>query len=301
MISINSLSRIEIFIEVARENSFSGAARNLGLTGSAVSKQIQHLEDELKVKLFTRTTRKVSLTEEGAIYFERASFAIDELKEAADEIHELRDTPRGNLKVSIPTSLGTHYLKKPIAEFAKEHPDVTLDVSFDDRMVDITEERFDLVLRIGALQDSSLVARRLAPAPIQAFCSSQYIEQYGQPSTPEDLSAHNVVAYTRNKGAQEWRYQGPDGKEGVVALTSTFKTDFAEMMIEAACQKIGIIICPAIFVKKELNSGELVQILPDYRSYPERNLYAVFPTRQYISTRLRLFIDKIKAFCDDNF
>jgi DNA-binding transcriptional LysR family regulator len=299
--TISALSRIEIFIEVARESSFAGAARNLGLTGSAVSKQIQHLEDELKVKLFTRTTRKVSLTEEGAIYFERASYALDELKEAADEIHELRDTPRGNLKVSIPTSLGTQYLKKPIAEFAEEYPDVTLDVSFDDRMVDITEERFDLVLRIAALQDSSLVARRLAAAPIQVFCSPNYVENHGQPHTPNELNAHNVVAYTRNKGAQEWRYQGPNGKEGVVQLSSNFKTDYADMMIEAAKQSIGIIICPAIFIKKELEEGALIQILEDYRSAPERNLYAVYPTRKYTSTRLKLFIETIKAFCDENF
>lgn len=294
---MDSISRVEIFIQVARANSFAGAARKLGLTSSAVSKQVLNLEEELKTKLLNRTTRKVSLTEEGAIYFERARFAVDELREASEQLNELKSTPRGTLKISIPTTLGTHYLKKPIAEFAIQYPEVTLDISFDDRIVDISEEQYDLVFRIAHLTDSSMKARKMASAPIQVFCSPDYITKYGCPNRPEDLSTHNVVAYTRNKGAQEWRYSF-SGKEGVIPLSSNFKCDFAEMMIEAACQGIGIIICPGIFVKKELEDGSLVRILHDYPTAPERNLYAVFPANRFMSTRLRLFIDKIKDHCD---
>jgi DNA-binding transcriptional LysR family regulator len=291
---MNALSRVAIFVEVAKQRSFAGAARELGLTPSAVSKQVQNLEQALTVKLLTRTTRSVTLTEEGALYFERASRAIADLDEAADLVNELRTTPRGNLKVSLPTTIGMRFLLGPIAEFARQYPEVILDVQFEDRLIDIHEEGFDVVLRIAALPDSTLAARKLADSPVQAFCSKGYIRANGKPDTPEDLVGHNVLAYTRNRGAHEWRYLGPDGATGTVGLQSSFKCDFAEMMIEAACQGIGIIICPRLFVTEEVRKGKLVPLLQDYESNPPRSLYAVFPANRYMSSRLRLFLDYMR-------
>lgn len=297
---MDSLSRIGIFVAVARQESFAGAARELGLTPSAVSKQIQNLETELRSKLLTRTTRKVALTEEGALFFERASHALADLQEATDQLNELKTCPRGNLRISVPAALA-HYLKVPIAAFAGQYPDVRMDVQFEDRLIDIVEENFDLVLRVAALSDSSLVARRLASCPIVLCCSPAYLERCGRPEQPTDLAAHNVLAYTRNKGAHEWRYKAPDGSEGMIALQSTFRCDFAEMMIEAAVQGIGIIICPRMFIQQELAEGRLVCLLPEYRTWPERNLWAVFPPNRFISTRLRLFVDHIHAWCQQVF
>lgn len=297
---MDSLSRIGIFVAVARQESFAGAARELGLTPSAVSKQIQNLETELRSKLLTRTTRKVALTEEGALFFERASHALADLQEATDQLNELKTCPRGNLRISVPAALA-HYLKVPIAAFAGQYPDVRMDVQFEDRLIDIVEENFDLVLRVAALSDSSLVARRLASCPIVLCCSPAYLERCGRPEQPTDLAAHNVLAYTRNKGAHEWRYKAPDGGEGMIALQSTFRCDFAEMMIEAAVQGIGIIICPRMFIQQELAEGRLVCLLPEYRTWPERNLWAVFPPNRFISTRLRLFVDHIHAWCQQVF
>jgi DNA-binding transcriptional LysR family regulator len=288
---MDTLSRVAVFVAVAKQQSFAGAARELGLTPSAVSKQVQNLESELRVKLLTRTTRSVSLTEEGALYFERASRAIADLDEAADLVNELRTSPRGNLKISIPSTIGMRFLLGPIAEFARQYPDVTLDVQFEDRLIDIVEEGFDVVLRIAALPDSTLAARKLADSPIHAYCSKAYLRANGRPESPEDLADHNVLAYTRNKGAHEWRYRGPDGETGTVGLQSSFKCDFAEMMIEAACQGIGIIICPALFVMEETRKGKLVPLLEGYESNPPRNLYAVFPANRFMSSRLRLFLD----------
>jgi DNA-binding transcriptional LysR family regulator len=288
---MDTLSRVAMFVAVARQQSFAGAARELGLTPSAVSKQVQNLESELKVKLLTRTTRSVSLTEEGALYYARASRAISDLDEAADLVNELRSTPRGNLKISIPTTIGMRFLKAPIAAFAKRYPQVTLDVQFEDRLIDIHEEGFDVVLRIAALPDSTLTARKLADSPIQAFCSPAYLKTHGRPQIPQALVEHNVLAYTRNKGAHEWRYRGPDGETGLVSLQSSFKCDFAEMMIEAACQGIGIIICPTLFVTEELSQGKLLPLLAGYESNPPRSLYAVFPANRFMSSRLRLFLD----------
>lgn len=298
---MDSLSRIGIFVAVARQQSFAGAARTLGLTASAVSKQVQNLEAELGSKLLTRTTRKVALTEEGALFFERASRALADLDEATEQLNELKTRPRGNLRISVPTALGIHYLKAPIAEFARKYPEVRLDVQFEDRLIDIVEENFDVVLRIAALADSALVARKLAPCPLVVSGSPAWFRMHGKPRTPQELAAHNVLAYTRNKGAHEWRYKAPDGSEGVVALQSTFRCDFAEMMIEAALQGLGLIITPRPFIQHLLGARKLVCVLPDYCTWPERNLWAVFPPNRFMSTRLRLFVDHMHAYCQRTF
>ena len=294
---MDSLSRIEIFVEVAKQESFAGAARTLGITSSAVSKQVQNLEQELKTKLLNRTTRKVSLTEEGALFLDRAGRALEDIAEAKEQINELKATPRGTLRVSVPSSFGISHLKRPIAEFAALYPEVTLDVSFDDRLVDIAEEAFDIVIRIGVLQDSTMIARKLADAPMYVCASESYLARHGTPATADDLADHNVLAYTRNKGAHEWRYRGPDGRDGVVSLHSSFKADAAEMMIEAACHGIGIMICPVFFLAEALAQNRLVRILPDYNTWPDRGVYAVFPPNRYLSTRLRLFVDCLDAYC----
>ncbi|MGE4313544.1 MAG: LysR family transcriptional regulator [Pseudobdellovibrionaceae bacterium] len=294
---MDSLSRIAIFIAVAKAESFTGAARELGLTSSAVSKQIQNLEYELKVKLLNRTTRRVSLTEEGSLFYERASRALEDIAEAREELNDLKATPRGSLKISVPNALGDLYLKTPIAEFAALYPDVQLDVQFDDKLVSLTEDGFDLVIRLGTLSDSSMIARKLVACPITMCASPAYLARYGTPQTAEDLKNHHVLAYTRNKGALEWRYRDPDGSEGIIPLQSAFKCDSASMMSEAAKAGLGIIIAPSFLFCHEIIGKELIPILPNYQTMPERNLYAIFPPNRYLSTRLRLFVDYIDAYC----
>lgn len=294
---MDQLSRIEIFIAVAQEQSFARAARRLGITVSAVSKQVQNLEYELQVKLFNRTTRNVAMTEEGALFFRRVVPALQDVYDAKEEINELKSLPRGNLKISAPSALGVRFLKGPIAEFAKTYPQVHLDLHFDDRVVDLAQEGFDVAIRIGALPDSGMVARKLAPCPLYVVASPEYWAEHGTPLTPQDLASHNVLAYTRNQGAHEWRYREPDGRVRVVPLRGTFRCDFAEVMIEAACHGIGVMISPLFFIHKHLEDGRLVPVLQAYKSAPERGLYAVFPPNRYHATRLRLFVDHIARSC----
>lgn len=294
---MDHLSRIGIFIEVVKNHSFAGAAKVLGITSSAVSKQVQNLENELQVKLLNRTTRKVSTTEEGAIFFERAARALEDLNEAQEQVHELKTNPKGSLKISIPLSLGINYLIKEIAAFAKQYPDIHLDVSFDDRIVDVVSEGFDLVIRISELRDSSLIARRLAACPFVICASHEYLKTHGALNSPDDLTNHNVLAYTRNTGLHEWRYKGADGQNGQVSLKGTFKSDTGQMMCEAALQGIGIAILPIFYVAEHLKSGSLVQILPEYITFPNRDIHAVFMPNRYLSTRLRLFVDHLAIVC----
>lgn len=294
---MDHLSRIGIFIAVVKNQSFAGAARELGITSSAVSKQVQNLENELQVKLLNRTTRKVAATEEGAIFFERAARALEDLHEAKEQVHELKTNPKGSLKVSMPLNLGVNYLIKEIAAFAKQYPDIHLDISFDDRIVDIVSEGFDLVIRISELRDSSLIARRLAPCPFVVCASKEYLETHGNLNSPEDLTQHNVLAYTRNTGLHEWRYKTPGDQSGQVSLKGTFKSDTGQMMCEAALQGIGIAILPIFYVAEHLKTGALVKILPDYVTWPDRDIHAVFMPNRYLSTRLRLFVDHLAEVC----
>jgi DNA-binding transcriptional LysR family regulator len=297
---MDNLSRINIFLEVAKHESFVGAARELGITSSAVSKQVQNLEHELKAKLFNRTTRNVALTEEGALFFERTRHALDDIAEAKEQLKDLIAKPTGTIKVSVPNAFGQSHLKKPLAEFARLYPEVTLDIYFDDRIVNIAEEGFDLVIRIADLQDSSMIARRLIDAPICVCASPEYLKKYGTPKTPEDLTGHNVVAYTRNKGAHEWRYK--DNKtsyEGVVTLNSTIKADNAEMMMEASIQGLGIVIMPVFYLTKYLDNGQLVKLMNRHETWPKRNVYAIFQPNRYLSNRLRLLIEHLDAYCQN--
>lgn len=298
---MDHLSRIGIFVEVVKQESFAKAARILGITSSAVSKQVQNLEHDLKVKLLNRTTRKVTATEEGAIFFERASRALEDIREATEQINELKMTPRGPLRISAPASFGIMFLTRPIAEFARLYPDVRLDVQFDDRIIDMAEEGIDLAIRIGTLKDSTMIARKLAPCPVYICASTAYLKRHGKPEHPRDLAAHNVLAYTKNQGPHEWRYSAPDGAEGHVELSATFRCDSAEMMVEAAVQGIGIVISPFFFVRKEIEAGRLERVLADYDGCPERSLYAIFSPSRYLSARLRLFVDHIGAHCDKTF
>ncbi len=295
---MDHLSRIGVFIAVVKEGGFAGAARRLGITSSAVSKQIQNLEHELKVKLLNRTTRSVSVTEEGAIFFERSSRALEDLKEAEEHINEMKLTPRGPLKVSVPLSFGLKHLAGPIAEFARAYPDVELDVHFDDRVIDIVQEGFDLCVRIGALSDSSMISRKLGDCPFYLCASPGYLKQHGTPKKPQDLASHNVLAYTRNRGAHEWRYKDPSGAVGQVSLKSNFKCDAGEMMLEAARRDLGLILLPYFYVQDVLETGELVSVLNTYKTWPERSITAIFQPNRYLSTRLRLFVDHLSITCE---
>ncbi|NKB51143.1 MAG: LysR family transcriptional regulator [Rhizobiaceae bacterium] len=294
---MDQFSRISMFLSVVDNGSFAGAARELGISSSAVSKQVQNLEHELKVKLLNRTTRQVSLTEEGAVYFERAGRALVDLQEAKEQIYELRSNPRGPIKVSLPISLGLKFLTPAIVSFARDYPEVELNVSLDDRHVDIVAEDYDLVLRIGSLPDSSLVARRLASCPLLICASPAYLKQHGTPETPEELSQHNVLAYTRNNASNDWRYQSADGKPGHVSLKGTFKCDAGDILCQSAIAGLGIVILPVFYIATHLVSGELQVILPEYETSPQREIHAVFRPNPYMSTRMRLFVDHLAKAC----
>ncbi|WP_162798462.1 LysR family transcriptional regulator [Sulfitobacter sp. SK012] len=294
---MDHVSRVGVFIAVVRAQSFAGAARALGITSSAVSKQVQNLEQDLQVKLLNRTTRNVSVTEEGAVYYERASRALEDLQEAREQIYELKSRPRGPLKASFPQSLGNKYFGPAIASFAAKYPEVELDVSLGERFVDIVSEGFDLAVRIGSLKDTTLIARRMASCPFVICASAGYLEVHGTPQKPDDLRHHNVLAFTGNNGLHEWRYQDAAGQHGHVGLNGSFKSDSGDILCRAALEGIGIVILPIFYVAEHIKNQELEPILSEYSTSPKRDIYAVFQPNRFQSTRQRLFVDYLVSTC----
>ena len=288
---MDHISRVGVFLEVVKNESFAGAARALGLTGPAISKQVQSLEDQLGVKLLSRTTRHVGLTEEGAVYFEKARIALEDLKEAEQQIQELKACPTGKLKVNAPMSFGTQLLTRPIAAFAEQYPEVELEIAFSDRWVDVVGEGFDVVIRIASLEDSTLIARKLAPCPIILCAGKNLIDKYGLPESVEQLSNYPGIVYNKHVQKEEWHYRDNNDVIGTQTLNRNFAANTAEMQLEACLRGLGVALLPAFCADAYLKSGELVALFPDYSTYPEPGIYAMYPQNRYLSTRTRLFID----------
>lgn len=295
--NMHSLNRLDIFLEVARQQSFAKAAKTLGITGPAASKQVMALEDELGVKLLHRTTRMVSLTDEGAIYYERARHAVEEIREAAEQLRDMKATPKGLLKINVPLSFGQAHLLPILSGFAKKYPDITMEIILDDRMVDVVADGYDMVIRIGILADSSLTARHLAACPILMVASPAYIKQHGLPKTPADLKRHRLISYTHQGGGGEWRYRDKQGKTGSIRYEAALRANNAEMMLQATLDGIGIALLPVFSVVNHLKSKQLVLLLRDYDTYPERHITALMPPNRYRSAKVKLLLDWIVQAC----
>lgn len=289
---MDHVSRVGVFLEVAKVESFAGAARALGLTGPAISKQVQSLEEKLGVKLLNRTTRHVSLTDEGALYYEKARKALDDLNEAEKQLQELKACPTGKLKVNAPMSFGSQFLTRPIAAFAEQYPAVELDVDFNDRWVDVAGEGYDVVIRIGSLEDSTLIARKLAPCPIILCAGKKLIEKVGLPESVEQLADYPGVVYNKHAQKEVWRFK--EKGSGVVAtqgLNRNFATNTAEMQLEACLSGLGVALLPIFTADSYIRSGKLIELFPSCTTYPERGIFAMYPQNRYLSARTRLFID----------
>ncbi|MEH6547315.1 MAG: LysR family transcriptional regulator [Sneathiella sp.] len=294
---MDHISRISIFLTVVKHQSFAGAARSMGMTGPALSKQVQALEDQLGVRLLHRTTRQISLTEEGEIFHNRARIALDDLDEVERQIQDLKSSPTGHLKVNVPTTFGKQYLTKPIAAFVKAYPEVQMEIDFDDRKVDVIGEGYDVVVRIGTLEDSSLIARQLAPCPIILCASPAFLSHHGIPEIPNELLKLPAVLFSKHGNINEWRHIDENGVKGSTELNKVFATDSAEMMLEACLEGIGVAVLPIFSVATYLDSNQLVRVLPQYHTDPELIIHAIFPQNRHLSAKVRLFVDWLSNSC----
>lgn len=286
---MDTLLSIKVFCLVAERRSFVAAATRFRISAAMVSKHVQHLERRLGTRLLNRSSRHVSLTEAGAVYFDRVRDSLKALDEVETAVGKATGAPRGTLRLSAPVWLATPFFVGLLAEFRSRYPEVSLDLDLSGRRVNLIDEGFDLVLRATLSPEEGLIARPLATIHFPLVGAPAYFRRHGRPRRPGDLSKHAMLWYSLAETKETTTLPGPDGPEAlriVPCLRSTNET----LMHLAALRGIGLAFLPAPLVAADLAKGRLEQVLADYPPQP-RLLYAMYPSRKYLSAKVRAFVD----------
>jgi DNA-binding transcriptional LysR family regulator len=289
---MDRFSALEAFVKVAETQSFSEAVRRLRSSKSAVSRSVGALEAELGARLLNRTTRSLNLTEAGRAYFERVSRILADLDDADRALGQHQASPRGRLQVSAPMSFGFLHLAPALPEFLARFPEVDVALSLNDRFVDLVDDGFDLALRIGAMPDSSLMARRIAPIRRTLCASPDYFRRRGTPHAPEDLKAHECLRLRNSNVArtQEWRFVDPDGKLSLVSVSGRVSANNGDALRILALTGFGVANLPTFIVGADLRAGKLLSSLD--RFIPQDlAMNAVYPHSRHLSPKVRAFVD----------
>lgn len=285
---MTAISDLDIFARVARTGNMSAAGREMGLSPAVVSKRISLLEERLGARLFQRTTRHLTLTETGEGYFKRVVDILSLVEEAEDFVSRRNAKPRGLLKVTVPTSFGRLHIAPHLPRFLEKYPEIEIDLTVSDNMVDLIREGYDLAVRIGELEDSSLVARKLA-ADRRVICAApSYLERNGRPKTLEDLELHTCF----NAGAQEhWKLENATGRQFQLRVKGNVRTNSAEFARGAMVAGLGIGLRSTWEIGAELASGALEIVLPEYRGSSNLAIYAVYPSRDFMPAKVNVLIE----------
>lgn len=294
----DKLQAIAAYAKVVANGSFTGAAKQLGLTRSAVSKAVMELEQLLGVRLLDRTTRHVSPTEAGLAYYERCLGVLAAIEESELEVTRLHQEPRGVLRVNAPMSFGTRYLGDVIAAFMLRYPELRVELSLDDRFLDPLEAGFDVTVRIGVLEDSSLVARRIAPARRHLVASPAYLEAHGTPVAPADLARHRCLHYGHSTSAQVWQLRS-DGSTLQVPIRAYLCSNNADVLRAAAVGGIGIAKLPTFIAGPDIRAGRLRAVMCDYPAV-DLAIYALYAQHRFLAAKTRAFVDfLVERFGDE--
>jgi len=280
---------LRAFVRAMEGGSFSAAAKELGLGQPAVSKRIALLEEEFGSQLFMRTTRKLTPTREAHRVYELARQVLGAFEEARASIREAPARPSGTLRISVPSSFGRHFLMPVVRDYTRAFPDVKLDLRFSERTINLVEEGIELALRIGQLESSSLMARRIGTVRRYLVATPHYLRERGTPCIPDDLKAHQCIAYARLAPASQWTFESDDGRH-VVTISGAVMVDDADAMKEAVLQHLGIAIVPAWCASDCLKRSTMKIVLPDY-AVASMPLHAVYPETHWMSARARSFLD----------
>jgi DNA-binding transcriptional LysR family regulator len=286
----DTLHEMSVFTRVVATGSLSAAARELGVSPAVVSRRLAALESRLGVRLINRTTRSLHLTDEGTTYLETCGRILSEIEEADAAVAAGRGEPMGMLRVALPASFGNQHVAPLIPKFAARYPKVQISLSLSDRAVNLIEEGFDLAVRIGELEDSSLAARKLAPNRRVVVASPEYLQRHGAPRTPAELTQHNCLT-TANELSMTWEYRHPDGVPSSVRVAGRFACDNWEVLRDWALAGMGIALKSTWDVRRHLEDGSLVPLLPGYTFDTDVAIWAVYPHRRHLSAKTRVFID----------
>ncbi|PWK71681.1 LysR family transcriptional regulator [Aminobacter sp. AP02] len=287
---MDTLTRMRAFIDVVEAEGFSAAARKIGRSKALLSKYVRELEDELGALLLNRTTRQFSLTEAGHTYYRRASEIIREVDSLADAVRESSGDVRGRVKLSAPRTFADAPIGQSLIDFAKEHPDIVLEIHLDDRFVDLVEEGFDLAIRISRLENSSLIARRLAPFGVRVCGSPELIEKHGVPKRPADLSGLPCIIDTNGRYLSNWPFAADTGEAMTVSVSGPMEVNSPMAARAAAVAGLGFAMLPDFIAAPDIEAGRLVPVLDD-RLPSGAGIFAVYPHRRYLPAKIRVFVD----------
>ena len=289
---LDDLDAMAAFARIVEAGSFSAAARELGRSKSAVSKQIARLEDRLGVRLLNRTTRRLSLTEAGRSFHEGCRRMLAEAEAAERAMTYLSGAPRGTLRVNAPMSFGVLHVAPALAGFMRRYPEISVELVLDDREVDLVGEGFDVGVRIRALPDSSLVARRLAPFRRFVCAAPSYLAAHGAPEAPEDLPRHACLLYSYQAERSVWRLRGPSG-ERRIGVSGRLTANNGGALRSAALAGLGLAFLPSFIVGDDLREGRLDRVLPDWSTADDIAVHAIYPVGRNLSPKVRVFVDHL--------
>ena len=273
------------FVYVAEYESFTKAAKRLGISTAQVSRQVSALEARLNTKLLYRTTRRVSLTEEGRVFYERCRVVLDELNAAEQAVSNLQSKPQGKIKLTAPVTYGEQQLLPLVNDFMLRYRDIEVTAFLSNQTIDLIEGSYDLAIRIGHLHDSTLMAKKLSSRTSFVCASPAYLDKYGAPQQLADLSQHHCLLGTLDY----WRFKSA-GKEKKVQVSGPVRYNSGYSLVDAALKGLGMVQLPDYYVQKYLASGALVSLLDKYRE-PKEDIWAVYPHNRHLSSKIRLLVD----------
>ncbi|HSQ82545.1 MAG TPA: LysR family transcriptional regulator [Casimicrobiaceae bacterium] len=281
---------IAAFAKVVESGSFARAAERIGVSVSAISRQVADLEAHLGARLLNRTTRRLSLTESGSVYYERCVQLLADLEEADEAVSSTAVVPRGTLRLTAPIGFGSGYLASAIAEFRERHPQLRFDVQLSDRAVDLVDEGLDLAVRIGEIGSQALIGRRVGVSQLVCCASPSYVERSEPLRTPADLAAHACLTYEYSSIGNHWRFTAATGVAHEVRVSGPAHANNGAMLAALAAAGVGIILEPDFIVAADVRAGRLVRLLPDYAA-PSIGIHAAYPSRRHLSAKVRAFVD----------
>lgn len=273
------------FVAVAETESFTAASKRLGISTAQVSRQVSALENRLNTKLFYRNTRKVSLTEEGNVYYQHCRQVLDGLEDAERAISNLRGKPQGLIKLTAPVTYGEKYIMPLVNDFMLQYPEVEVTIDFTNRQVDLVEGSFDLAIRLGRLTSSSMMAKRLTSRTMYVCASPAYLQKFGIPHSLSELRQHNCLIGNYD----HWRFQ-ESGKEKSIRVSGTLNCNSGYGLRDAVIKGIGLAQLPDYYIDKDLESGDIVPILTNYQE-PDEGIWALYPHNRHLSPKVRMLVD----------
>jgi DNA-binding transcriptional LysR family regulator len=286
---MNAFEEMRAFVRIVEAGSLTGAADQLDLAKSAVSRRLAELEKRLGARLLARTTRRLTLTEAGRIYYDRARDVLAAADAADAAVLESTTRLSGKIRLAVPLSFGLRHLGPAIRDFTKAHPDIEFDLDLNDRQVDLVAEGFDLAIRIARLRDSELAARKLTSIRRFVLASPAWWQQHGKPTVPDELARHRSLEYS-NVSQSGWRYVGPAGNEGVVQVRPSLRANNGDVLCDLAAAGLGVVLQPSFIAHRAIEAGELVPALLDY-DWLALDAWAVYPATRFLPERVRVLVD----------